>query len=230
MTLAAGKVVEVFYDGDCPLCMREIRMLTRKDRAARIQGRLADGTWIDGVEVFRQLYAAIGWTRLVAVSRWPVIRTIAKLGRTVFVSRQRASTVKERDEMQARLAAGDGLILFPEGTTSDGARVLPFRTPFFAIAAHDPAPIIQPVSIVYDRLGGLPVGRVSRTAFSWYGDMDIAGHFAQFGQQRGMRASVVMHAPLDPRDFADRKALASEVWRIVADGAALLRQNRPVPS
>ena len=164
------------------------------------------------------------------VSRWPVIRTIAKLGRTVFVSRQRASTVKERDEMQARLAAGDGLILFPEGTTSDGARVLPFRTPFFAIAAHDPAPIIQPVSIVYDRLGGLPVGRVSRTAFSWYGDMDIAGHFAQFGQQRGMRASVVMHAPLDPRDFADRKALASEVWRIVADGAALLRQNRPVPS
>lgn len=164
------------------------------------------------------------------VSRWPVIRTIARLGRTVFVSRQRASTVRERDEMQARLAAGDGLILFPEGTTSDGARVLPFRTPFFAIAGHNPAPIIQPVSIVYDRLGGLPVGRVSRTAFSWYGDMDIAGHFAQFGQQRGMRVSVVMHQPLDPRDFADRKALASAVWRIVADGAALLRQNRPIPT
>ena len=161
------------------------------------------------------------------VSRWPVIRTIARLGRTVFVSRQRATTVRERDEMRARLAAGDGLILFPEGTTSDGARVLPFRTPFFAIAAHDPAPIIQPVSIVYDRLGGLPVGRVSRTAFSWFGDMDIAGHFAQFGQLRGMRVTVLLHPTLDPRDFPDRKALAAEVWRIVADSSARLRQNRP---
>lgn len=162
------------------------------------------------------------------VSRWPIIRTIARLGRTVFVSRQRASTVRERDAMQARLADGDGLILFPEGTTSDGARVLPFRTPFFAVAAHDPPPIIQPVSIVYDRLGGLPVGRVRRTAFSWFGDMDIAGHFSAFGQLRGMRVSVVLHTPLDPRAFADRKALAQEVWRIVADGASALRQNRPL--
>ena len=162
------------------------------------------------------------------VSRWPVIRTIARLGRTVFVSRQRSSTARETDDMRARLANGDGLILFPEGTTSDGARVLPFRTPFFAIAATGPPPIIQPVSIVYDRLGGLPVGRVSRTAFSWYGDMDIAGHFAQFGQLRGMRVSVVLHTPLDPREFADRKALAGEVWRVVATGADRLRQNRPI--
>lgn len=162
------------------------------------------------------------------VASWPVIRTIAKLGRTIFVSRLRASTARERDDMQARLKAGDGIILFPEGTTSDGARVLPFRTPFFSVASHDPAPIIQPVSIVYDRLGGLPLGRVSRTAFSWYGDMDIAGHYAGFGQLLGMRVSVVLHQPIDPRDFADRKILAQEIWRIVADSAARLRQNRSV--
>lgn len=161
------------------------------------------------------------------VARWPIIRIIARLGRTIFVSRQRASTARERDDMQARLAAGDGIILFPEGTTSDGARVLPFRTPFFAIASHNPAPIIQPVSIVYDRLGGLPLGRASRTAFSWFGDMEIASHYANFGQLRGMRVSVLLHTPLDPRDFPDRKMLAQEVWRIVADGAARLRQNRP---
>ncbi len=107
--------------------------------------------------------------------------------------------------------------------------MLPFRTPFFAIVAHDPPPIVQPISIVYDRLGGLPVGRVARTAFSWYGDMDIAGHYAQFGQQKGMRATVVLHEPLDPRDFKDRKALAQAVYDIVADSAARLRQNRPVP-
>ena len=112
MTLATGKVVEVYFDGDCPLCMREIRMLMRKDRAeriqftdiaaaafdaeklgttytalmARIQGRLADGTWIEGVEVFRQLYSAIGWTKLVAVSRWPVIRNVLSLGYRLFAA------------------------------------------------------------------------------------------------------------------------------------------------
>lgn len=92
-----GKAVEVFYDGACPLCMREIRMLRRRDRAqriqftdiaaptfdaaayattqaelmARIRGRRPDGSWIEGVEVFRQLYAAVGFRRLVALSRLP---------------------------------------------------------------------------------------------------------------------------------------------------------------
>jgi len=110
--LPAGKRVEVFYDGDCPLCMREIRMLMRKDRAAkiqftdiaaasfdaasvgttyvalmsRIQGRLPDGSRIEGVEVFRQLYSAIGWTKLVAVSRLPVLRWLLGLGYRAFAA------------------------------------------------------------------------------------------------------------------------------------------------
>ncbi|MEP6860193.1 MAG: DUF393 domain-containing protein [Deltaproteobacteria bacterium] len=108
--LAVGKVVEVFYDAECPLCMREIRMLVRKDRAeriqftniadpafdasaygttyavlmARIRGRLADGTWIDGVEVFRRLYAAIGFRRLVAITRLPGISQLLSLVYVVF--------------------------------------------------------------------------------------------------------------------------------------------------
>jgi predicted DCC family thiol-disulfide oxidoreductase YuxK len=89
--------VEVFYDGACPLCMREIRMLRRRDRHARIRftdiaaegfdavavglswetlmnrihGRLPDGTVIEGVEVFRRLYTAVGFRRLVALTRLP---------------------------------------------------------------------------------------------------------------------------------------------------------------
>lgn len=167
------------------------------------------------------------------VSRWPVISTVAKLGRSIFVSRQRGSTGKERDAMQEALARGDGLILFPEGTTSDGARVLPFRTPFFAVATGEHAPILQPVSIVYDRLGGLPLGRGNRPVFAWYGDMDIASHFAKLGQLRGMRVTVVLHETVDPKDFRDRKELAQAVWDTVAHGAAALRQNRearPLPA
>ena len=167
------------------------------------------------------------------VATWPVIGTIARLGRTVFVSRSRASTGKERDAMRAVLKAGDNLILFPEGTSSDGSRVLPFRSSFFALAEAAPGedlnerPLIQPVSIVYDRLSGLPAGRASRPVFAWYGDMDIVSHFRGLAQHIGLRATVLLHTPLDPARFVDRKALSQTVWQIVADGASTLRQNRP---
>lgn len=167
------------------------------------------------------------------VGTWPVIGTIARLGRTVFVSRNRASTGREAETMRATLRGGDKLILFPEGTSSDGSRVLPFRTSFFAVAEVKPGddlsqvPIIQPVSVVYDRLGGLPAGRASRPVFAWYGDMDIASHFWRLTQHIGLRATVLLHAPIDPARFSDRKALSQAVWQVVADGASTLRQNRP---
>ena len=162
------------------------------------------------------------------VGGWPLVGTIARLGRTVFVSRQRQATGRERDLMRGRLAAGDSLMLFPEGTTSDGSRVLPFRSSFFAVAEGEEPPLIQPVSVVYDRLGGLPTGRASRPVFAWYGDMDLATHFWRFAQHRGLRVSVLLHPPLNPADFASRKALAQAVWQSVADGASRLRQNRPI--
>ena len=167
------------------------------------------------------------------IEGWPVVRTIARLGRTVFVSRQRGSTARERDAMQAVLARGDNLILFPEGTSSDGSRVLPFRSSFFAVAQgtgiKDPSrrPLIQPVSVVYDRLNGLPAGRSSRPVFAWYGDMDLASHFWRMTQHLDMRVTVLLHDPLDPATFPDRKSLSRAVWQTVADGAAVLRQNRP---
>ncbi len=89
-----------------------------------------------------------------------------------------------------------------------------------------PPPLVQPVSVVYDRLDGLPSGRASRPVFAWYGDMDIGSHFWQLAQSRGLRVSLLLHPPLDPADFADRKALTQAAWDVVAAGAATLRQNR----
>jgi 1-acyl-sn-glycerol-3-phosphate acyltransferase len=167
------------------------------------------------------------------VSGWPIISRIAKLGRTVYVRRSRTSTGRERDDMVGRLASGDNLILFPEGTTSDGSRVLPFRSAFLSVAelpvtASGRTPIVQPVSVVYDRLAGLPTGRAARPLFAWYGDMDIGSHFWRLAQHKGLRASVLLHQPVDPEQFASRKELTARVFAIVADGAATLRQNRPV--
>lgn len=166
------------------------------------------------------------------IDNWPFINLIARLGRTVWVRRRRASTGRERDDMRDRMAAGDSLVLFPEGTTSDGSRVLPFRSTFLSVAQVPVTPdglppLVQPVSVVYDRLAWLPTGRASRPLFAWYGDMNIGSHFWRLAQYRGLRATVLLHTPLDPRDFASRKALAQAVFTAVADGASVLRQNRP---
>ena len=163
------------------------------------------------------------------IGRWPGIGIVATLGRTIFVSRRPGDTGRERDEMRARLAGGDNLLLFPEGTSSDGSRVLPFRSPFFSIVEKSEicqTPLVQPLSIVYDRLGWLPTGKTARPMFAWYGGMDLAPHFWRFAQQRGLRATVVFHAPLDPAQFSSRKALAQAAWTMIAEGAAALRQNR----
>ncbi len=161
------------------------------------------------------------------VAGWPGIGTIARLGRTVYVSRTRHKTGHERDTMQDRMALGDDLILFPEGTSSDGARVLPFRSAFFAAAYGEAKPLIQPVSVVYDRLEGLPVGHVSRAVFAWYGDMSLVPHAFSVAQVSGKRVTLLFHTPVDPAHYPDRKALSAAVYAIVADGAATLRQNRP---
>jgi 1-acyl-sn-glycerol-3-phosphate acyltransferase len=160
------------------------------------------------------------------IARWPGVSLVAKLGRTVFVTRTRGATGRERDDMRARLIAGDNLLLFAEGTSSDGCRVLPFRTAFFSIAQGEDPPLIQPVTVGYDRLGGMPTGRRTRAVFAWYGDMDLARHFWQLAQWGGMRVTVQLHPPLDPKDFPDRKALALAAWRAVAGSAAAMRQNR----
>ena len=159
------------------------------------------------------------------VGTWPLIRTVARLGRTVFVSRSRGRTGSEAVAIKARLTAGDSLILFPEGTSNDGARTLPFRSAFLATAGS--ARQVQPVSLVYDRLGGLPACRRDRPLFAWYGDMEIGSHFWRLARRSGTRATVVLHQPFSPIAIPDRKAMAQATWMTVSAGADRLRQNRP---
>ncbi|MDG6095034.1 1-acyl-sn-glycerol-3-phosphate acyltransferase [Acetobacter sp. AN02] len=184
------------------------------------------------------------------IEKWPVMGWVCHVGRTIFVSRQRNTTGRERDTMISRLAGGDNVTLFPEGTSSDGSRVLPFMSAFFAIAkaprlsakrkaalqdtgeeestlSFPPGmePIIQPISVAYDRLDGMPVSRSSRPVFAWYGDMELGPHLWQLLNWSSMRATILLHPPLDPADFPSRKALAQAAWKAIADGAARIRQN-----
>jgi 1-acyl-sn-glycerol-3-phosphate acyltransferase len=154
---------------------------------------------------------------------------MAVLQRTVFVERKRDATAKHRDEMVERLEAGDSLILFPEGTSNDGNRVLPFKSAFFGIAEKpvQGKPLtVQPVSIAYTKLNGIPMGRRYRPFYAWYGDMDLAGHMFEMA---GLgRATVVIecHPPVTIEQFKNRKELAAHCERVIADGVARANSGR----
>jgi 1-acyl-sn-glycerol-3-phosphate acyltransferase len=221
---AATRFAGLYHRGLCWIIGLEVRVVGEKPVAAGSVLFLSNHTsWLDVLVLGGVLETP--FVSKAEVGTWPVIRLVAKLGRTVYVSRARGRIGGEAVEMRARLAGGDSLILFPEGTSSDGSRVLPFHSSFLAVA--EAAALVQPVSVVYDKLGNLPAVRRDRPVFAWYGDMEIGSHFWRLARRPGGRVTVLLHQPLDPRAFANRKRLSAAVEHVVAEGAAMLRQNRP---
>jgi 1-acyl-sn-glycerol-3-phosphate acyltransferase len=169
------------------------------------------------------------------VAKWPLFGLCAKLSRTVFVERRARYAREQAEEMKRRFERGDRLIFFAEGTSSDGNRVLPFRSSLFATAEIEVKgkPVtVQPVSIAYTRLDGIPMGRHFRPFFAWYGDMDMFSHL--WGIVGIGRPTVVLefHKPVTIRDFPDRKALAAHCQAVVAAGvsSALAGRQQPLPA
>ncbi|TWA69025.1 lyso-ornithine lipid acyltransferase [Azospirillum brasilense] len=168
------------------------------------------------------------------VAGWPFFGVLAKLQQTVFVERKARSGVeKQRDELGARLDAGDSLILFPEGTSSDGNRTLPFKTALFAVAARrigDRPLTVQPVSIAPTRLDGIPMGIAFRPCYAWYGDMDLAPHLWTVFTLGRMTVEVEFHPPVTIDGFSSRKVLADHCQRAVARGVERAVSGKPLPA
>ncbi len=166
------------------------------------------------------------------VADWPYFGWLAKLQRSVFVDRQVRSTAGQRDAISQRLAAGDALILFPEGTSGDGNRVLPFKSALFGAAQQEkdfPAITVQPVSLAYTRLDGMPIGRLYRPFFAWYGDVNLAPHLWSMIGLGTVEAVVEFHPPTSLTDCGSRKALAGYCHARIAGGVAGALFGRPQP-
>jgi len=162
------------------------------------------------------------------VADWPFFGTFAKLQRTVFVERERrSSTAQSRDLIRERLLAGDALILFPEGTSNDGNRVLPFKSALMGAAEseigtdaqgrmlHVP---VQPVSVSYVGLHGIPMGREFRPFFAWYGDMELVPHLWESLTTGSVDVVVEFHPPMTVDQVGGRKALAARAEAMVRAG------------
>ncbi len=166
------------------------------------------------------------------VARWPLFGWLARLQRSVFIDRQVRSTAQQRDSIAGRLAASEALILFPEGTSGDGNRVLPFKSALFSVADRtEPGSlIVQPVSIAYTRLDGMPIGRVLRPLFAWYGGMAMAPHLWRVLGLGKIEIIVEFHRPTTLAECGSRKQLARYCEERVAAGLeAALTGRRQAP-
>ena len=179
-----------------------------------VLGSLIPGSFVAKVEVAGWLF--FGW--------------LAKLQRSVFIERRSSKAREHKDEIEKRLLEGDMLILFPEGTSDDGNRPLPFRSALFSVAERriEGAPlVVQPISLAYTRLDGMPMGRSFRPFFAWYGDMALPTHLWRMLGLGVLTAEVSFHEPVTIDRFGSRKALAEHCWRVVSEGMATLLAGRP---
>lgn len=159
------------------------------------------------------------------VARWPGIGALARMVGTVFIERDPRQARGQTDLLRGRLHLGHKLLFFPEGTSTDNQRVLPFRSTLFQ-SFFDPKlrdqVFIQPVTLVYEA----PEGADPRF-YSWWGDMAFGSHFlAVLAMRRQGRVRVIFHPAVRLTDFPDRKALARHLETVVRGGMPPDRQLR----
>jgi lyso-ornithine lipid O-acyltransferase len=190
-------------------------------------------TWLD-IPVLSAV-APVSFIAKKEVGGWPFVSQLARLQRSVFVDRTRRTAVGEAtSEMAARLASGDALVLFAEGTSTDGNRVLPLRTSLFGAvmpaAKSGGAPagtLVQTCAVVYGHLHGVPIDRAGRPLVGWYGDMEMGSHAWDLLRAGPLDVRIIVGPPVALDTFADRKALARHVENELRQSVVRLLRSRP---
>lgn len=177
-------------------------------------------SWLD-IVVLGQT-APLSFIAKSEVASWPVFGLFAKLQRSVFVNRNRRShTGKVTREVADRMAQGDAMVLFAEGTSSNGNEVLPFRSALIGAVHHamdqgdgDKA-WVQPLAISYTHLQGMPMGRFWRPHVAWYGDMELPGHLWALLKEGGLDVQLTWGEPIPLDGAFNRKQLTQALERDV---------------
>lgn len=164
------------------------------------------------------------------VAGWPLFGHFARLTGTVFVPRRALRSADQVQLLRGRLARGESLILFPEGTHSDGADVLPFKSSLLASVTEETTGVavrVQPVSVAYTRLvTGEPLTGERRGLYAWLDFDDMLPHLWRALGCVGAEVRVHFHPPLPPAAVS-RKALARQAETAVRAGVVMLWAELP---
>ena len=142
------------------------------------------------------------------VEVWPLFGFLAKLGRTIFISRKRSDSLDQKNKIFKSLSSDEKVFIFPEGTTSDGNRVLDFKSSSFS-ALEGQNFSIQPIVIVYSDLNGIPINRWLRPVIAWYGDMDLKPHLIKLASLRSIKVKLIYLDVVNTKNFCNRKDISN---------------------
>ncbi len=167
------------------------------------------------------------------VANWPLFGILAKLQQTVFISRDPNKAAESRALFEAALGRPMPLVLFAEGTSTNGETVLPFKSTLFDIFLNNHEkiqPVLQPMTLALTHIDGQPIGHtVARDAYAYYGDIVLAPHLWEFAKSRGAALNVVFHPPLDIKTHTDRKSLAMAAQTACAAGLEFAKHDQTSP-
>lgn len=164
------------------------------------------------------------------VAGWPLLGKLARLQNTLFIERNGRRAREQVEILQKQLVDGGNLILFPEGTSTDGAHVEPFKSSLFHAAetTSDTDILIQPMTLAYIKHNNKIMSQPIRDYYAWYGTMPFLSHFIQALGMRSADIELIFHTPVKISDFDSRKACAEHCWKAV--NSALSERIKPSTS
>ncbi|WP_308910712.1 lysophospholipid acyltransferase family protein [Pseudokordiimonas caeni] len=180
-------------------------------------------SWLD-ILVLGGVLPKASFVAKAEVQTWGVFGWLAGLHRTLYVDRaRRTASAAQRDSLAERVQEGSSLILFPEGTSTDGMKVLKFKSSLFSVAeradeaAHHDL-IIQPITIAYTEVNGMPLTRALKPIVAWLGDAELVGHLKSLIGVGRVAATVEFHEPVTYTEMGCRKVLAAHCETAIRAG------------
>lgn len=158
------------------------------------------------------------------IKKWFLFGFLAKMQNTIFINRKSFKTLESIKNIDRELDARSAIVLFPEGTTSSGKKVLNFKSSLFNLFENNDTIRLQNFSLCYTHVNSMPIDNRTRPQISWYGDMNIIDHLYNFFKISSINVTVVLHPVSSLKDL-DRKTISNSSIKQVKEGIILAFNN-----
>lgn len=162
------------------------------------------------------------------IEDWPVIGTLCWLMDSIYIDRRPEKIKQTNDNVLRALSAGEVVAIFPEATTSNGTRVLPFKSGVFSLAEQPidgRAVTVQPAILAYSTIHGLPIDLTQWPKIAWYGDSELIPHVWEMLLLGRIKAKLIFQEPVDAQQFDNRKLMAEHCHRTISQCLENARTN-----
>ena len=148
------------------------------------------------------------------VAKCPLFVILAKLQNTIFIDRRIPTLKNQENKIIEHLNKKKNLVIFPEGTSSDGNRVLPFKSSLFNIFEKNlnSRIFVQTITIVYKKINGIPMNRIDRKNITWHSNMDLVPNIFNVLKKLSIEVEIIFNDEFLPSKEYDRKKIALHCW------------------